>query len=54
MFTRILFNLRSSPQVALVDALPVTRGRTSELGDEVMQPSSFDLNGVARNPQIVR
>jgi 3-hydroxyacyl-CoA dehydrogenase len=29
-------------------------GRTSELRDEVMRPSSFDLNGVPRNPQIVR
>ena len=30
------------------------RGRTSDLGDEVMRPSSFDLNGVPRNPQSVR
>jgi hypothetical protein len=33
---------------------PEPGGRTSELGDDVMRPSSFDLNGVPRNPQIVR
>jgi hypothetical protein len=27
---------------------------TSEIGDEVMRPSPFDLNSVPRNPQIVR
>jgi len=30
------------------------RGRTSDLGDEVMQPPSFDPSGVPRNPQSVR
>lgn len=29
-------------------------GRTSDLGDEVMRPPSFDLNGVPRNPPSVR
>jgi hypothetical protein len=45
------YNLQATE---LTDILAGCSGRTSELGDEVMRPSSFDLNGVPRNPQIVR
>jgi hypothetical protein len=43
----------TSLMIAVISGL-LGHGHTSELGDEVMRPSPFDLNGVPRNPQIVR
>ena len=49
-----LVQLRILAEPVLLLDIGSAYGRTSDLGDEVMQPPSFDPSGVPRNPQSVR